>query len=57
MNASLTDAPGVVRMRWRGAQYDALTDETRYLDIEGAFRAAKTTIGLWKELNALLADA
>lgn len=53
MNASLTDGE-VVTMRWRGAQYDALTDETRYLDIEGAFRAAKTTIGLWKELNAAL---
>ena len=42
------------RMVWRNAQSDALLDTTRYLDIEGAFRAAKTTIGLWKAFNYLV---
>ena len=40
-------------MRWRGKQSEALLDETEALDIEGAFRASKTTICLWKEFNAL----
>src|SRR4030095_9988510 len=44
-----------VVMRWRGKQWDALQDETHALDIEGALRASKTTIALWKELNALVA--
>lgn len=48
------EAPQVV-MEWRGKQIDALTDETRELCIEGAIRASKTTIGLWKEFNALVA--
>lgn len=42
-------------MRWRGKQWDALQDTTHALDVEGALRASKTTIALWKELNALLA--
>lgn len=45
----------IVEMVWRGAQSDAMLDDTRLLDVEGAFRAAKTTLCLWKELNALLA--
>ena len=44
-----------VVMRWRGKQWAALTDPTHALDVEGALRASKTTIALWKELNALLA--
>src|SRR6185503_3744512 len=44
-----------MEMEWRGKQSEALLDETRFLDIEGALRASKTTICLWKELNALLA--
>lgn len=39
---------------WRGKQSTALLDTTRYLDIEGAIRSSKTTIGLWKVLNACL---
>jgi Phage terminase large subunit len=42
-------------MQWRGKQWDALHDATHALDIEGALRASKTTIALWKELNAMLA--
>jgi hypothetical protein len=41
------------RRIWRGKQSEALLDETEALDIEGAFRAAKTTICLWKEHSAL----
>jgi hypothetical protein len=40
------------RMVWRGKQSDALLDETEALDLEGAFRSSKTTIGLWREFNA-----
>lgn len=43
-----------VEMIWRGKQSEALLDTTRYLDVEGALRASKTTICLWKELNACL---
>ena len=42
------------RMVWKGTQSEALLDTTRELDIEGALRASKTTICLWKVLNALL---
>lgn len=45
----------VCEMRWRGKQSEALLDETPALCIEGAFRASKTTICLWKEYNALIA--
>jgi hypothetical protein len=47
-------ADGTVTMCWRGKQWDALTDPTPALDIEGALRASKTTIALWKELTALV---
>lgn len=46
--------PREVRMQWRGKQSEALLDPTRYLDIEGAIRSSKTTIGLWKVINACL---
>lgn len=39
-------------MQWRGKQSQALLDTTRYLDIEGAIRSSKTTIGLWKVYNS-----
>ena len=42
------------RMVWKGTQSEALLDATRELDIEGALRASKTTICLWKILNACL---
>ena len=48
-------AERAVVMRWRGKQWEALQDPTHALDVEGALRASKTTIALWKELNALLA--
>ena len=41
-------------MVWRGKQSEALLDQTRYLDIEGAIRSSKTTIGLWKVLNSCM---
>jgi hypothetical protein len=50
------DVPRAVTMQWRGLQADAMQDTTRELDIEGALRASKTTICLWKELNACLAN-
>lgn len=46
-----------VRMVWRGKQSEALLDATRYLDIEGAIRSSKTTIGLWKVLNSAMEHA
>lgn len=43
-------------MVWRGKHSSALLDTTtRELDIEGAVRAGKTTVCLWRELNACLA--
>lgn len=46
---SLTlDAP-VVRMRWVGKQSSVLLAEQREVDVEGAIRAGKTTVCLWKE--------
>jgi len=41
-------------MRWRGKQSEALLDATHALDIEGAIRASKTTICLWKEHSAMV---
>jgi len=41
-------------MKWKGRQWEALHDETPSLDVEGALRASKTTIALWKELTALV---
>ena len=41
-------------MEWIGKHSDALLDSTPAFDVEGAFRSGKTTIGLWKELNAIL---
>lgn len=47
--------PGVVTVRWRGKHSDALLDETTHeLDIEGAIRAGKTTLCLWREFNACI---
>ena len=48
-------ADHTVTMRWRGKQWAALTDPTPALDVEGALRSGKTTLALWKELNALIA--
>lgn len=43
------------RMVWRGKHSEALLDTTtREVDIEGAVRAGKTTLCLWRELNAAL---
>lgn len=44
-----------VTMRWRGKQWTALQDDTHALNVEGSLRSGKTTIALWKELNALVA--
>lgn len=43
-----------VRMQWRGKQYQALKASERECDIEGALRASKTTICLWREFNAVI---
>lgn len=42
-------------MVWRGKHSSALLDTTtRELDVEGAVRAGKTTVCLWRELNACI---
>ncbi len=38
-----------VRMRWKGKQSAVLTETAREIDVEGAIRAGKTTVCLWKE--------
>lgn len=55
MSTSLAEP--VVRMRWKGAHSDALLDTTTYETcIEGAIRAGKTTLCLWREFNAAVAQ-
>src|SRR5262245_16714626 len=44
-----------VRMRWGPKQWQILRDETHALCAEGSLRSGKTTVALWKELNAMLA--
>lgn len=45
-----------LEMVWQGRHADAFEDlTTRELDIEGAVRAGKTTVCLWRELTACLA--
>ncbi len=42
-----------LRMKWKGRHWDALTDHTtREMDVEGALRAGKTTVCLWREYDA-----
>lgn len=44
-------------MRWRGKHSEALRDTTTpETDIEGAIRAGKTTLCLWREFNAYMAN-
>lgn len=43
-----------LRMKWRGKQWEALQETAREVDIEGAVRASKTTICLWREFNACI---
>jgi len=57
MSTTTPDAPvREVRVVWRGKQSEALRDDTLYLDLEGAIRSSKTTIGLWKVVNSCLAN-
>jgi hypothetical protein len=44
-----------VEMHWRGRHSVALLDTTRELDVEGAIRAGKTTVCLWREFDAVQA--
>lgn len=48
-------AERTVTLTWRGKQWDAYTDTTPALNVEGALRSGKTTLALWKELTACLA--
>jgi len=41
-------------MVWRGEVSRFLTDPTRLIDVEGAFRSGKTTAALWKVLTSCL---
>lgn len=42
-----------ITMRWRGKHSDAMLDATSHeLDVEGAIRAGKTTLCLWREFNS-----
>src|SRR5262245_31192502 len=43
------NAKDEVRMKWRGVQSHALLETAREVCIEGALRASKTTICLWRE--------
>ena len=53
MSVTLAELPSTEhRMMWRGPQVEALMDETRELDIEGALRSSKTTLCLRRELKA-----
>lgn len=47
-----TSTPDRVRMRWVGKQSDVFLEKARELDVEGALRASKTTICLWREHEA-----
>lgn len=48
--ATLERAP--VRMRWKGKQSEVFQEHARELCVEGAVRASKTTICLWREHEA-----
>lgn len=41
----------VIRIIWSLPQSRALRSLTRYLDVEGAIRAGKTTVGIWKVIT------
>jgi hypothetical protein len=52
----MSTATDEYRMIWKGAHSRALKDtHTREMDIEGAVRAGKTTVCLWREFNAAIA--
>lgn len=42
-----------IRIKWNGPQARAMQSDTLYLDLEGAIRAGKTTVGVWKVITAL----
>jgi hypothetical protein len=46
---SAAPAERVVRMRWRGKQSTVMLATQREICVEGAIRAGKTTVCLWKE--------
>ena len=50
----MSEAVREVRMVWKGVVSDFLEDTTRYIDLEGGFRAGKTTVALWKVLTSCL---
>lgn len=43
----------IVRIQWSRPQSRAILSQARYLDLEGAIRAGKTTVLIWKFINAL----
>src|SRR5678816_2210083 len=48
MSTSTLDPPDTCVMRWQGKQSDVLQSTVREIDVEGAIRAGKTTVCLWK---------
>lgn len=52
MATSTTDE---VRVGFRGVVADFMRDETRHIDLEGAFRSGKTTAALWKVYASCMA--
>jgi len=46
--------PDDLRVIFRGVLAEFMADETRLLDLEGGFRAAKTTTALWKVYRSCL---
>lgn len=48
MNSIESEAPPEDRLIWRGQMAEYLVDETRLIDLEGAFRSSKTTASLRK---------
>lgn len=42
-----------IRIRWNGPQALAMQSDTLYLDLEGAIRAGKTTVAVWKVISLL----
>ncbi len=50
----MTPTAEVHEVAFKGELWNFMRDETRYIDIEGAFRSGKTTAVLWKVLKSCI---